>query len=91
MKKLIIPVLFAGLVGLATFSTVFVGSEEVVIYERVATTTVEVVEEMDVIDAAKAELERINTELDLEEQKLLEEIKNREERLEQIRETRMSF
>jgi molybdenum-dependent DNA-binding transcriptional regulator ModE len=75
-------------------------------YERpdvtstVATTT-EVLER-DVVSEAQAELERINAELDAEETRLLEEIEaiqlkaqsqvaEREQRLEQIRETRVSF
>lgn len=48
-------------------------------------------QEVDVIDAAKAELERINQELDAEEQRLLEERSQIESRLEQIRSTRSSF
>ena len=66
----------------------------------VATTTEAV--ERDVVEEAQAELERINTELDAEETRLLEEIEaieleaqsqvdEREQRLEQIRETRVSF
>ena len=66
----------------------------------VATTT-EVLER-DVVGEAQAELERINAELDAEETRLLEEIEaiqleaqsqvdEREQRLEQIRETRVSF
>ena len=50
----------------------------------------EVVEE-DSIEKARKELERINAELDAEEQTLLNEIKEREDRIEKIRETRMSF
>lgn len=50
----------------------------------------EIVEE-DTIEKARQELERINAELDAEEQKLLDEIKEREVRIEKIRETRMSF
>ena len=67
--------------------------------------TVEQVEEtveVDMIEAAKAELERINTELDAEETRLLEdkaaveakaaaEVAEIESKLEQIRETRTSF
>lgn len=66
----------------------------------VATTTEPV--ERDPIAEAKAELERINAELDAEETRLLEEkaaieaeaaakLEAVEERLEQIRETRVSF
>ena len=66
-----------------------------------ATTTVEV-EEVDMIQAAKAELDRINKELDLEETRLLEakaaveaqaaaEVAEIEIKLEEIRETRSGF
>ena len=62
----------------------------------------EVVQEVDVIDSANTELERINTELDQEETRLLEKKANNkadfeekqlelENRLEKIRETRTSF
>jgi hypothetical protein len=53
--------------------------------------TVEEEVELDVIDSATIELERINQELDAEEQKLLQEIEERKARLERIRETRSSF
>ena len=56
-----------------------------------ATTTMEVVEELDVVEAAQAELDRINMELDAEEARLLEEAAVIESKLEKIRETRMSF
>lgn len=92
MKTLII-VAVATVVGLAALSTIFLGDEVTYVKEReVATTTEEiVVEEVDVIQAARAELERINKELDLEEQKLLEEQAAITARLDEIRETRMSF
>ena len=62
----------------------------------------EVVEEVDVIDAASAEIQRIQTQLDEEETKLLAEIETieaeaaakvaeRNARLESIKEIRMSF
>jgi len=60
--------------------------------QTLATSTSAVVEEeLDVIDSASIELERINAELDAEEQKLLQEIDARKARLERIRETRTSF
>jgi RPA family protein len=62
-----------------------------VIQESVTEEVIEEVPELDLIDSAKAELERINLELDQEEEKLLLEIKEREARLELIRETRTSF
>ena len=93
------------LFGIIVF--VNVNDNNVVTYEAktatstVATTTTEAVER-DVVEEAQAELERINTELDAEETRLLEEIEaiqleaqsevdQREQRLEQIRETRVSF
>ena len=62
----------------------------------------EVVQEVDVIDSANTELERINTELDQEETRLLEKKASNkadfeekqlelENRLEKIRKTRTSF
>ena len=62
----------------------------------------EVIQEVDVIDSANTELERINTELDQEETRLLEKKASNkadfeekqlelENRLEKIRETRASF
>jgi len=62
----------------------------------------EVIQEVDVIDSANTELERINTELDQEETRLLEKKASNkadfeekqlelENRLEKIRETRTSF
>lgn len=70
-----------------------------------ASSTTPVIEEeieVDVVESAKAELERINIQLDEEEVKLLEQktaieaekaaqLSEIEERLEQIRETRTSF
>ena len=62
----------------------------------------EVIQEVDVIDSANTELERINTELDQEETRLLEKKASNkadfeekqlelENRLEKIRKTRTSF
>lgn len=48
-------------------------------------------EEVDVVESARVQLERINTQLDEEETRLLEEKKAIDARLEQIRETRTSF
>lgn len=45
----------------------------------------------DKIEKARLELERINAELDLKEQELLEERKAIDAELERLRETRMSF
>lgn len=51
----------------------------------------EEVKELDLIEKAGQELERINAELDTEEAKLLEDKKAIETRLEKLRETRASF
>jgi len=56
-----------------------------------ATSTEEVVEELDVVEEAQKELERINAELDAEESRLLQEREAIDTRLEQIRETRVFF
>jgi nicotinamide mononucleotide adenylyltransferase len=70
--------------------------------ESVKEVVQEVVQEVDVIDSANTELERINTELDQEETRLLEKKASNkadfeekqlelENRLEKIRKTRTSF
>jgi len=75
---------------------------ENVVETPAAATSTEVTVERDLIDEAKAELERINAELDAEETRLLEEkavieaeaaaqLDAVEKRLEQIRDTRVSF
>ena len=100
-KYIIIAVVV--MVGAAAASQL--GTSTVVQNERVASSTVEVREveiEVDVIEAAKAELDRINNELDLEERKLIDQqalldaeyaskTKAVTARLDEIRETRMSF
>ena len=89
MKTIIIALGIVFLMGVA-LELKFNNDVEVIKIE-----TEEVIEEetpeIDVIDSAKIELERINTELDAEEVKLLQEIEERETRLESIRETRTSF
>lgn len=61
-------------------------------YERPITEEVPVVvEEIDIVDKARQDLERINNELDFEETRLLEERAQIDARLEEIRETRVSF
>ena len=58
----------------------------------IGTSTVEAVEEeVDMIQAAKAQLDRINAELDAEETRLLEERDNIDAKLEEIRTARTSF
>ena len=102
MKTIIIIAGFAVVVGLAAVSSIF-NEEMVVVNEREATVVETVVEEeTDLLDIAKQELERINSELDAEETRLLEDIKaieaeaqakivEKKARLEKIRETRGSF
>ena len=59
--------------------------------QSVATPAFKLIEEKDVLDESQEELERIKRDLDAEEAKLLEEIEERELRLERIREIRLSF
>lgn len=60
--------------------------------EVASSTTTEIIkEETDVVAEANRELERISAELDAEETRLLEERQQIDDRLEQIRQTRMSF
>ena len=92
MKYLPVVALFA-IAGVAALSQLFIGNDAVVMNERVQVDTPEVVEQMevDIVESAKLELERINLELDGEEVRLLEERDAIDTRLEQIRETRTSF
>lgn len=61
-------------------------------YKAATSTEAVIVEvEVDVIEKARAELERINQELDVEEAQLLAEKAKIDARLESILETRMSF
>ena len=90
IKTLVVGMLLAGTMGvIVTYIPV---DEEVVINQPLisATSTDPVVEE-DVLEKANRELERISRELDEEEARLLQEIADREARLEQIRQTRTSF
>jgi flagellar motility protein MotE (MotC chaperone) len=52
---------------------------------------VEPTEELDVIDKARQELERIDKELDVKETELLEQRKEIDAELERLRQTRVSF
>lgn len=89
IKTLVLGVLvalvFGGLMYLNPAETMVVTNPSEPIVE------VEVVEESDIVAEARRELERINVELDAEETRLLEEIKERQSRIEEIRETRASF
>ena len=58
--------------------------------QEVVETIVEV-EDVDVIDSARIELERITNELDVEEQSILDEIEILRTRLEELNTTRSSF
>ena len=88
MKYLPVVALFA-IAGVAAFSQLFMGSDVVVINERPMVE--EEVVEVDIVESAKLELERINLELDAEESRLLEERERIDSQLEQILETRTSF
>lgn len=89
MKTLIIVAGFATLVGLAAFSTVFVGTETVVKNERVVETVVETVEvkdlEVRIKEAQEARHDAIEAEVDTYRQQLLEEVAD-EVKLEYIKE-----
>lgn len=86
------------LVGVIVGAAVYFGGQYV--YEQrnqpvhvpTATSTPDIIEEyQDVLDESQQELQRIKNELNAEETKLLEEIDEREGRLERIRELRLSF
>jgi hypothetical protein len=91
--NLIGGVMLIGVVGIAIYFAIT--SESTVEYQNdVATTTVvEMVEEeeLDVVEESRKELERINNELDQEEQKLLEERQALDARLDEINSIRASF
>lgn len=86
---------FIGAVALVIVMWVAVNSYESTPTEYVKEeTTLEVVEEIvevDAIEKARIELERINNELDIKEQELLEERKAIDAELERLRQTRVSF
>lgn len=82
-------VVFVGIISGVSSTSKYVAPEPITTEEVSATSTVTV--ERDVVEEAQKELERINAELDAEETKLLEELEILENRLEQIRETRVSF
>lgn len=80
--------------GIIMFGSV--NSNSTMLYEaeltdEVVASSTPAVESRDVVEEARQQLERINQELDAEETILMDEIKQRESRLEKIRETRMSF
>lgn len=83
-----------GVVGIAIYFAIT--SDSTVEYQNdtATTTVVEMVEEteqVDVVEKANAELERINNELDAEETQLLQEREAIDARLERIQEIRSSF
>lgn len=82
-----------GIGGMIVYSLLW--GETTVEYQNdtATTTVVEMVEEeqVDVVEKANAELERINTELDAEETQLLQEREAIDARLERIQEIRSSF
>lgn len=83
-----------GIGGMIVYSLLW-GETTVEYQNDTATTTVvemvEETEEVDVVEKANAELERINTELDAEESQLLQEREAIDARLERIQEIRSSF
>jgi type II secretory pathway component PulC len=90
INALILAVVVVGLM----YAVINLKGEEIV-YEQNETleveTPVEEVEKEDVIERARLELERINTELDAKEQELLEQRKAIDVELEKLRQTRVSF
>lgn len=89
IKTAIVGILLVGLMSLV-IELFYNKPLEVINTDSTATSTVEVLEK-DLIDKAREELERINSELDLEEAKLIQEKEAINSRLESIRETRESF
>ena len=100
--NMLLVVAFGTVLVLAVFGTLNESNTAEVNTIEVEEVIEEVVQEVDVIDSANTELERINTELDQEETRLLEKKANNkadfeskqlelENRLEKIRETRTSF
>ena len=95
MKTTIIAALLVVVMGGLVLNAKF-GQPVEVTNEKldISTSTVEVVEEteeVDMIQAAKAELDRINKELDVEETRLLEERDKIDAKLEEIKNARTSF
>lgn len=92
MKPILLGIVAIGVVGGITY---FVPNDYSVqnVQPEVASTTQSVVDEVeeDALDKANQELERINTELDAEETRLLEERDRIDARLERILEIRSSF
>ena len=87
MKTIILTLVGLGVIGGIIYyapTTEFEAIETVIEKE-------EEVIEVDVIEQARVELERINQELDLKEQELLEQRKAIDAELERVRETRQGF
>lgn len=91
MKITIIAIAVAVSMGLIVMNVSYeteVINEEPVVEEQVDTETDE---EVDEIERARQELERINIELDEKEQELLRQREEIDAELERVRETRLSF
>ena len=92
MKTFLLGVILVGVV-VTIAQLVPVDSDSTYVRED----TVEVIEaeeptvEVDTIEEARKDLERINAELDVKEQELLEQKKAIDAELERLRETRVSF
>jgi CMP-2-keto-3-deoxyoctulosonic acid synthetase len=90
MKPLLLSGMAALVVGgiiISTQSSV----EEYVAEPLIEVQELEPVVELDVIDQAKQELDRINAELDTKEQELLDQRSKIDAELERLRETRAGF
>lgn len=88
MSKIVIAVIIAA-VGVAAYFQ-FNSDVTYIAPERVATSTPEVIE-LDNVSEAQKQLNEAKKLLDEEETKILAEIADRETRLEEIREVRLSF
>lgn len=90
MKNILITLVGIGMI----VALVIFGESKTVVENTALETQViekEVVKEKDVLEKARADLERVNAELDAEEAALLQEREVLDARLEEIRELRSSF
>lgn len=93
MRRLLLGIVAAGivLVGIGYVQTNYDGTFVVENPKEQVEVIEEVIEDEDVIENARIELERINQELDAKETELLAEIAELELQVEKIRETRAGF
>jgi hypothetical protein len=89
MKAVIIAVVIT--IGMVVILNLRGTTEYVAPVENEVVEVTPTVEELDVIEKARQELERINKELDIKETELLEQRKEIDAELERLRQTRVSF